>query len=51
VLFGEGEGLMASGSTTSIVAVETPCEQETRQRLNIPIHNHLPFHDFSKEDR
>ena len=44
VLSGEGEVLIASVSTTSVMAVGSPCEHETRQTLNIPIHNHLIFH-------
>ena len=44
VLSGEGKVLIASVSTTSVVAVGSPCEHETRQTLNIPIHNHLIFH-------
>jgi hypothetical protein len=44
VLSGEGKVLIASVSITSVVAVESPCEHETRQTLNIPIHNHLIFH-------
>jgi len=44
VLSGEGKVLIASVSTTSVVAVESPCEHETRQTLNIPIHNHLILH-------
>jgi hypothetical protein len=44
VLSGEGKVLIASVSTTSVVAVGSPCEHETRQTHNIPIHNHLMFH-------
>jgi hypothetical protein len=44
VLSGEGEVLIAAVSTTSVVAVEGPCEHATRQTLTIPIHNHLVFH-------
>ena len=44
VLSGEGGVLIESVSTTSVVAVESPCEHETRQTLNSPIHNHLIFH-------
>jgi hypothetical protein len=44
VLSGEGEVLIASVSTTSVVAVGSPCEHETRQTLNTPIHNHVIFH-------
>ena len=44
VLSGEGKVLIASVSTTLVVAIGSPCEHETRQTLNIPIHNHLMFH-------
>ena len=52
VLSGEGEVLIASVSTTSIVVVEAPGEHETKQTLNIPIHNHFNIPCvFEKESR